>query len=629
MVSLERLCGDKNHRTLKYPADLSLIMILSCFPLVIIVMVVAALSVNVRNALKASLVVKTRYITYPEELDQHCLVCGGRVEYCYPSGGHTYAGFSGKVKEVRKFYRCTNPECALFDKPLNPTPPNVLPFKRFSLAVWKWIAKESKIYGQKPEQICQRIRGEFGVEISEGTIRNYLNEIDVYLSNQIDKKTREILKEQGQIILALDGQKPDDKGPALWLFVDLLSNRVVKICLLDTADHLTLHSVVEEILNTCEVKFTGLVSDKQNSIVKMRDKFYPKVPHQYCHFHFLQNLWNHIEVKDGNLHKKLKKTVNNLYILSVSKSTKIHFEGIGKAAIREVFKEVEHALRSLIKCQTRKFKRLRGIKVFENLSNYVNEMENVLSKENKERKVVELMKKTASVLRESLDNLNGQYKDCLELNELFQDIRKELGKELAQKNKTEEDLLNMKQTKKAALDAQFEEIWKEIKGKHGISEKSQLKSFQPHKDTPKDKIKQEWVRLYSSYRRGLFSYYGWPILAKTNSPMEGKFSQQKSLFISRIGKQRVGSQIRIRGAPVLKQLYVGKEEVKDHVRALGHDYDREELKAGLEALARRINDETKRWKDKIDTQSSLDIVLGRGKRSQNKKHASEEDDFVG
>ncbi|MFO8020741.1 MAG: hypothetical protein R6U96_19110, partial [Promethearchaeia archaeon] len=585
----------------------------------IILFLLLSITITIQRDFNDTTSIITKYITYPEELDYKCMTCGEQVEFCYPSGGHTYTGFFEKIREIRKFYRCTNPECPLFDKPLNPAPPDVLPFKRFSLAVWKWIAKEAKIYGQKPEQICERIRGDFGVEISEGTIRNYINEIDVYLSNQIDKRTRKILKNQGQIILAMDGQKPDDKGRALWLFVDLLSNRVVKICLLDTADHLTLHSIVEEILSTFKVELTGLVSDKQNSIVKMRDTFYPKVPHQYCHFHFLQNLWNHIEVKDGNLHKELKKTVNNLYILSVSKSVKIQFEGLGKAAIRDVFQEVEHTLRSLIKVQTRKFKRLRGIEVFENLSNYVSEMEEALSKEKKGRKVVDLMEKTATSLREALDRLEGQYKDCLELTELFQTIRKELGKEPAQNNRAATNLSKVKEAKRDALDTQFADIWEDVKGKCGITQKSQLKSFQPHKDTPKEKIKQEWVRLYTSYRRGLFSYYDWPISAKTNSPMEGKFSREKSLFISRIGKQRVGSQIRIRGAPVLKQLYVGKTEVKEHVKRLGHDYDRNELKSGLEALARRTHEETRLWKDKIDTTSSLESVLSIGKKAQNTK----------
>lgn len=150
------------------------------------------------------------------------------------------------------------------------------------------------------------------MNISESTIRKYINEIDAFLSNQIDKRTIQVLKKQEKIILALDRQKPDNKGAALWLFVDLISNRVLKILILESADHSTLHALVEEILKFYEVELVGLVSDKQGSIVKMRDEFYPEFLHQYCHFHFFQNLWNHIAVKNGNLHKELTKYVNNL-----------------------------------------------------------------------------------------------------------------------------------------------------------------------------------------------------------------------------------------------------------------------------------------------------------------------------
>lgn len=117
------------------------------------------------------------------------------------------------------------------------------------------------------------------------------------------------------------------------------------------------------------------------------------------------------------------------------------------------------------------------------------------------------------------------------------------------------------------------------------------------------------MRLYDSYRRGLFTYYNLPIPAKTNSPMEGKFGQEKSLFISRVGKKKVGSQICIHRGAVLKQLYVRKEEVKDHVRALEHEYKKEDVKKGLELLAQRTREETIHWKNNIDTSAGLKAFL--------------------
>lgn len=573
--------------------------------------------------------VDIQYITYPKELDRKCITCGSPVEFLYPSGGHGYTDFQGKIKEIRKFYCCTNPDCELYATPLNPTPLNVLPFKQFSLGIWKWIAQEAKLYKQKPALICERIYDEFDVKISESTIRKYINEIDAFLSNQIDKRTIKMLKVQGKIILALDGQKPDNNGAALWLFVDLISNRVLRIVILKSADYSTLHSLVEEILEFYEVELTGLVSDKQGSIVKMRDTFYAEIPHQYCHFHFLQNLWNHIAAKDGNLHKELSKAVNNLRILKVSKTIKIFFEGIGKAPIREVFREVEQSLRTLIKARTRKFEHLRGVEVYERLSRYVEEMDQVLTTEDPDRKIVQLMNKTADLLHHALKETENHYKACVELNKTFQSIRKSLGKEPDSKKVEVKEPSVLKEEKLEVLDDYFEEIWEKVKGFGGITEKSQLRTFLPQKDTPANSIKQEWVRLYYSYRRGLCAYYDFSIPAKTNSPMETKFSQEKSIFISRVGREQVGSQIRIRGEHVLKQLYAGKQEIKEIIKAMGTDYDRAQIIKELNALARRTKEETKLWKNTIHETLGLKSVLAKGKKLPQKKSRNKKNNFVG
>jgi len=573
--------------------------------------------------------VDIQYITYPKELNRKCISCDSPVEFLYPSGGHGYTDFRGRIKEIRKFYCCTNPDCELHATPLNPTPLDVLPFKQFSLGIWKWIAQEAKLFKQKPSLICERIDEQFNVKISESTIRKYINEIDAYLSNQIDKRTIQILKTQGKIILALDGQKPDKNGAALWLFVDLISNRVLKIAILESADHGTLHALVEEILTFYEVELAGLVSDKQSSIVKMRDIFYTEIPHQYCHFHFLQNLWNHIEVKDGNLHKELSKAVNNLYILTVSKTTKIFFEGIGKAPIREVFREVEQSLRILIKARTRKFEHLRGVEVYERLYRYVGEMDQVLAAEDPDRKIVQHLNKTADSLHHALKETEHHYKACVELHETFQSLRKSLGKELDSKKAEGKEPSALKEEKLKVLDDRFEEIWEKVKGFGEIMEKSQLRTFLPQKDTPANTIKQEWVRLYYSYRRGLCAYYNFPILAKTNSSMETKFSQEKSIFISRVGKEQVGSQIRIRGEHVLKQLYAGKQEIKEIIEVMGTDYDRAQIIKELNALIHRTKEETKLWKNAIHETLGLKSVLAKGKNSSQNKSRNKKNNFVG
>jgi len=544
----------------------------------------------------------THYIPYPVELQNRCIACHSKTNFKYPSAGHTYQDFSGYYKDILRLHICTNPLCYFHTHPFNPSPINVLPYKQYSLGVWKWIAQEAKILKQSPVQIRKRIDEQFEIKMVENTIRDCIKEIDVFLSHKIDLKTRDILKKQKKILIAMDGQKPDDEGNALWLFVDLISNRVLKVVILQSADAQTLHEQVEEILADYEVELLGGVSDKQNSIISMHEKYFSEIPWQYCHFHFLQNLWNHIEVKDGNLHKKLSKIVKGLYILSASKTNKVYFEGLGKRSVREVFHEVELQLRAILKARTKKFKHLRGVDVFERLTSLIKEMNKALSGEDETRRIVKIMQNTLQILQEGLNSTQEQYETCVSLNLQFQQIREELGNE---------DLTKDEKIKQ--LNSDFDTIWKKVKGLNEKHEIKQLRSFLPQKDTSKSKIEQEWVRLYHSYRSGLFSYYDFPIPAKTNSPMEQAFGQEKAGIIKQMGRKKVGGQIRIQGENRLKQIYAGPAEIKEIISRIGPDYDKDELREGLLKLAEQTKRETMLWRNRVFKNTGILTVLNKGK----------------
>lgn len=546
----------------------------------------------------------THYIHYPVEYEKGCPACNSKVKFVYVSAGHQYQDFSGYHNDIFRLYKCTNLFCSFSKHAFNPAPIDVLPYKHFSLGIWKWIAQESKILKQSPVQIKNRIATVFGIDIAENTIRDAIKEIDVFLSKKIDVETGKILKNQKKILIAMDGQKPDDEGNALWLFVDLISNRVLKVVILKNADSNTLHNLIEGILKEFDVELIGGVSDKQNSITTMHKKYYSDIPWQYCHFHFLQNLWNHIEVKDGNLHKKLSKMVKELYILTASRSSKVHFEGIGKMSVRDVFHELELQLRAMIKARTKKFEFLRGIDIFERIRSLVKEMEKALMQEDDSRRITKIMKNTFNVLKIGLNECQEQYEDCILLNTQFQEIRQNLGNEALEKVEKIEK-----------LDSNFDSIWKKMKDLNGKSQIDQLRSFQPQKDTSKSAILQEWVRLYHSYRSGLFEYYGFPVKAKTNTPMEQSFGQEKSAIIKQMGRKKVGGQIRIHGENRLKQIYAGQAEVEDIIERLGPEYSKEDLKKGLKKLSDQTKQETLLWRSRVFQNDGLMKVLNKGKKT--------------
>nr|MDO8115851.1 hypothetical protein [Candidatus Sigynarchaeota archaeon] len=359
---------------------------------------------------------------YPEALYYRCPVCGEPVHHCFPSSKHDYLDFVGMVREIRYQYTCMNPSCRMAGIYFNPAPAKVLPFKQFSLEVWKWVAREAKIFKQKPSEIVFRAKVEHGVSISEGTVRNIIDEVDVFISGKIDQRTKEIIKQQRFILLALDGQDPEKGGPALWLFTDVVSNRVLAINILDSASNDALQGVVSNIEHEFEVPLIGIISDKQKSIVKMHDDFYPAIPHQYCQFHFMDNLWGHLEARDDNVNKELGKVVNNLYIASVVKTQKVHIDGAGDVSVQEHFKSIASDLKKIVDGRTKKFVKLRGINAYKGLLAHTMEIETACLSEDSNRRDVKILLNTTSKLREGIETAQQRHVENTRLFKLFRSV---------------------------------------------------------------------------------------------------------------------------------------------------------------------------------------------------------------
>lgn len=534
------------------------------------------------------------HTTYPEFLSSSCISCGSRVIYLYPSRKRHFHGLFGSFEEIRYKYACKNPSCALFNIPCNPSPSFALPNKHYALDVWKWIGRESKQFKQSPTQISERIREDFGISISESTIRRIMDEIDIYLSDKIDEKTRKILSAQGKIVLAMDGQKPDDGEEALWLFTDVISNRVLKIVNLRHADHSILYQIVCDILVAYDVELIGLLSDKQGSIVKMHDKFFPKVPHQYCQFHFLQNLWTYLEAKDTHLHQRLRSTVNHLPIVVRSKTVEIKVQGKGQVNFREFFKEIESDLRKLIKNRGKKFEKARGIVAYDKIARYIDDIYDVIDKQDPNHRVTKILRKTAKKLEELLKQELQNYTALNQLMEWFSEIRATLGKENLSRKERDTEL--------AAI---FKTIWNKVRNQGEFFQLQDLRTRMAKATMPMADIAQQWVRMHRSYRKGLFAYYEFPLSERTNSKMEAQFGHEKSTFMARSGKANVGRQIRVRGIYVLKQQYAGKSEIQEHLDSLPGTYDPIDVKKGLKILNEKQKQESDRWESRIGGKNAL------------------------
>ena len=372
---------------------------------------------------------ETVRIGYPSELNHECFVCGSKVKYRYPDNGKLVHTLEGDVYQVVNLYSCTNENCELNKVAFNPSPRFDYSNRHFGADVFSLIAEEFLLYKLKPDQIHLRLTLKYRVDISIDTVRPISDDILKLKALNIDEKTVELVKKQGFILLALDGQDPGGDAPSIWCFIDLCSNRILATWKFDSLNHETLRDIIEEITELYSVKIIGWVSDKQNVITKCHDTFYPEIPHQYCQYHFLRNTWNHLIALDSNIFLPLKKAVNSLYIHEASRNSKIHFENVGKASVREVFKNTDDDLQAMIKVRNKVFKELRGIWLYENLKEYTEKMENAMIPLNPSFRFTRILKKTVIALKTALNEVKQKHEDVCLLYGYFQQIRETLGEE--------------------------------------------------------------------------------------------------------------------------------------------------------------------------------------------------------
>ncbi|MBD3196692.1 MAG: hypothetical protein GF317_16670 [Candidatus Lokiarchaeota archaeon] len=533
-------------------------------------------------------------ISYPEEMNLKCPICGSRVTYKYQDNGKLVHRLKRDIYQIVNLYSCTNMKCKLSKKVFNIAPRFDYSRRYFGADVFRFVAEEFLIFEQKPDQIKFRLSKKYPLNISTSTIRRMCDDILKLKSYKIDENTFKIIKKQGHILLGLDGQDPGGNSPSIWCFMDLISNRILATRKFDSLDHKTLHRTIKSIQEMYGVEIVGWVSDKQGLITKCHDKFYPEIPHQYCQFHFLKNTWNHLKTLDSNIYLPIRKTINSLYIHNASKITKVYFEKIGKVSVKELFKPVDQDFQSMIRVRNKTFKELRGIWLYETLLKYVDNMFRIIKRLNPTYRYTKISKRMASKLKNILNKVEKYYRQVRVLNVFFQEIRYLLG--------TEDLSKEIKIMKLKKIYAHIFNIAKIMDPKLSLEE---CKSFLPSKKKSVVEIMGEWCRLWESYLPGLFQYYNFPLPTKTNNTIENGFSTEKQAILNRVAKGNVCDMIATRGEDYLRLKHSSDKELEADIVK---EYSEEIARRLRSTLRRDIKKQTNAWHTKSKTYKKFDIL---------------------
>ncbi len=249
-----------------------------------------------------------------EPIRTRCLACGGPLWSDYHNT-RTVATLDGLHHLTLKIRRCANPACALFHRPYRPEEEGswALPHGEFGLDVIALAGALRYAEHRSVPEIHRELRSR-GLAIAVRTVTHLLQRYEELVSLRLtdQSRLRELLVQQGRVILAIDGLQPDVGHEVLWVLRDCLSGEVLLARSLLSAAHTDLASLLKEVKGAIPVPIEGVISDGQHSIRKAVEEALPGVPHQLCHFHYLREAAQPIYEADRHAKKELKKLVRGV-----------------------------------------------------------------------------------------------------------------------------------------------------------------------------------------------------------------------------------------------------------------------------------------------------------------------------
>ncbi len=246
-----------------------------------------------------------------EPLQITCRACGSRMRMGHHSH-RTVTTLQGVTRLTLKVYRCRNTECPRYHQPTRPEEEGgwALPHGEFGLDVIALVGtlryQQQRSIPQIHEELMRR-----GLVVAERTVTDQLYRYEELLALHLAdaQRLQERLKEQQQVILALDGLQPDVGHEVLWVLRDCGSGEVLVARSLLGATENDLVPLLEEAASICrqwDIPIVGVITDGQHSIRNAVARALPGIPHQLCHFHYLREAAKPIAAADLHAKKERK-----------------------------------------------------------------------------------------------------------------------------------------------------------------------------------------------------------------------------------------------------------------------------------------------------------------------------------
>jgi len=144
----------------------------------------------------------------------------------------------------------------------------------------------------------------------------------------------------------------------------------------------------------------------------------------------------------------------------------------------------------------------------------------------------------------------------------------------------------------------------------------ECKAFLPSKKKSTAEILGEWCRMWNSYLTGLFEYFSFPKVVKTNVDLEKAFSVEKQAIYRRVAKSNVWRIVSTRGEDYLRIKHCEPEELTSDIVS---QYSEEVVRQLRVVLDSKIKDLSAFGRARSHHYKSFDVDISKYYRQNKKK----------
>lgn len=252
-----------------------------------------------------------------EESRRTCPGCGEPQRYKYKSSGHSFYTLDGLRCVTGQIVYCKNGRCPL--RFLSMHPPEevalVAPYKGHGYDVIARIGQMRFHDKLTRLEILNRLAKDFPkLVISERQIETLYKLYGALVSGRMlkDPAVAKTIKRNKAIVLSLDGAKPIKGRESVWFVRDVISGITLAALAMRSCTKAALVRLlkpIKEFARSIGVPVVGVVTDAEPKVRAAVKKVFPKVRHQLCQFHYVNNLAKPVVAKDRKLHEGIKESL--------------------------------------------------------------------------------------------------------------------------------------------------------------------------------------------------------------------------------------------------------------------------------------------------------------------------------